>query len=153
MIVLLEKAVAERSQETAVLQEMGLFKEEIYGNMQQYPRVFVVIQGFCDFYDTISDEDLEKLERLLRKTENTCIYFIVTDDMKRITDYCGTELYIRLVKSNAGLIMGGNISDQMAAILQNDFRDIPVPVRQKPLKQSQALLYIGKACSTVEAES
>lgn len=153
MIVLLEKAVAERSQETAVLKEMGLFKEEIYGNMQQYPRVFVVIQGFCDFYDTISDEDLEKLERLLRKTENTCIYFIVTDDMKRITDYCGTELYIRLVKSNAGLIMGGNISDQMAAILQNDFRDIPVPVRQKPLKQSQALLYIGKACSTVEAES
>lgn len=111
-------------------------KEEIYGNMQQYSRVFVVIQGFSDFYDTISDEDLEKLERLLRKTENTCIYFIVTDDMKRITDYCGTELYIRLVKSDTGLILGGSISDQTAAILQNGFRDIPAAMRQKPLKQN-----------------
>jgi hypothetical protein len=99
----------------------------------------LVIDGFADFYDVISDEALVVLEKALR---NGFVSKIITiDDMTRIRDYCDTELYLRLVRCADGMVMGGEAANALAVLLNNDFYMIPEDYRKVPLQQGQAIVY------------
>ncbi len=101
-----------------------------------------VIDGFTDFYDRISDEALAKLQAFLKKENDGC--FITVDDMCRVrAGYSDTELYLHLVRANCGIVVGGDINNEMSALLHQDFNIMPVATRSKKLGQNQGFAYSG----------
>ena len=122
--------------------------DNTFGNEgDNFDDLVVVIDGFCDFYDRISDENLSVFERAL--TRNESINVITFDSMQRIRDYRDTGLYVRLVRSECGVIVGGGIDDELAAALTGKIYDIPNKYRTKELDGGQATVYSGSKIAYV----
>lgn len=122
-----------------LVQDLDQFVEEHFVSEHE-PGGIYIIDGFCDFFDRITDEALAKLERFLRKENHGCC-FITTDDMKRTFDYNGAELFNQLVRAENGLVVGGAIDDRMAALFHRRFADIPKAPREKKLRENQAFAF------------
>ena len=120
--------------------------DEYIGTYESSDDVFV-IDGFSDLYDEISDEALEQLEGILRTSEKNAIVF---DDMSRISDYSSTELYLKLVKSNFGMVVGGNADNNIAFLLSDGLYSIPEDYRDRDLETSQAIVYFNDTASYVQ---
>ncbi len=105
----------------------------------------LVIDGFCDFYDRISDEALMKLERALSNGKK--INIVTTDSMRRINEYRDTGLYVHLVRAENGVIVGGGINDELAAALNGSLYELPLKHRDKQLSNDQAIIYQGSKMS------
>ena len=82
---------------------------------QERQNILLVIDGFCDFYDRISDEALFVLERALKA--NAEMNIVTFDSMQRLKDYRDTGLYVYLIRSYCGVILGGCIDDTIAAAI------------------------------------
>jgi len=117
---------------------------------QERQNILLVIDGFCDFYDRISDEALFVLERALKA--NAEMNIVTFDSMQRLKDYRDTGLYVYLVRSNCGVILGGCIDDTIAAAITTEVYDIPQKFREKSLKNSQAIIYRGKEIAYIDIE-
>ena len=150
MIEYLIGEVNERESELEMLRAANIDEAEIYGYMQKYKRIFLIIRDFAHFYDVISDDDLKVLLTIIRKQSQMGIYIVTTDNIDRIEAYCDTALYLELVKTEQGLIIGGNISDKYSARLSNKFSEIPVGERNKKLNENQAFMYNGAKWSVIE---
>ena len=107
----------------------------------------IIINGFSDLFDEISDETLGKLENDLKSDVRSS--FIVVDDMSRIADYSSTELYLHLVRCNMGMVIGGEVDDNLAYLLSDELYAIPLEYRDVKLTEKQALVYYGDACGYV----
>ena len=108
-----------------------------------------IIDGFTDFFDIISDDSLEKLEKFLRKKQDGC--WIAIDDMTRIRNgYRDTELFGHLVRANNGLVIGGGINNDIASMLHQQFNEIPVAIRAKTVSRNQGFAYIGTKGACVD---
>ncbi len=130
-----------------VVDDLDSFASEHFSDNPS-PTGIYIIDGFSDFYDRISDEALRKLERYLKKEDNGC--FITLDDMKRIRDYRDTGLFVHLVRSNNGLVIGGGIDNDMASLLHQQFNEIPVGIRSKRLNRNQGFAYAETKGAIIE---
>ena len=99
----------------------------------------MVIDGFCDFYDRISDEALAVLERALKGGKK--INVITFDPMQRLSQYSDTGLYVHLVRADHGAIVGGGIDDSVAALLSTEIYGLSRKFREKELNVGQATVY------------
>lgn len=142
--------VNDRESELQMLTAANIENDEIYGYMQKYKRIFLLIRNFSKFYDEISDDDLKLLLTILRKKQNLGIYIITVADLESIVPYCDTALYIELIKTEKGVILGGNISDKQAVGLGAQFSEIPVSERKKKLSSNSAFMYSNTKYSIIE---
>lgn len=142
--------VNDRDSERQMLLAANVDDFEIYGYMQKYKRIFLLIRSFSEFYDEISDDDLKLLLAMLKKQRQLGIYILTADDIESIEPYCDTALYIELIKTEKGVILGGNISDKEAVRLCRQFSEIPVAERNKKLSDNYAFMYNGAKWSVIE---
>ena len=77
------------------------------------------------------------------------IYIITIDNLSKIEAYCDTALYVELIKTNKGFVVGGNIDDKAAAKLSKCFSEIPVFERSKKLLENQACMYCDNKWSII----
>lgn len=110
----------------------------------------LLIDGFCDFYDRISDEALLILERALKS--NVEMNIVTFDAMKRLQEYRDTGLYVHLVRAERGAIVGGYIDDSIASAITTDIYEVPKKFREKALGNTQALIYRGKEIAYINVE-
>lgn len=108
----------------------------------------LIIDGFSDFYDVISDATLERLEGILRASDEKNI--ITFDDMSRIENYNSTELYLILVKCDFGVLMGGSAGNKIAFLLSDGLYSIPEDYRSVNLEPSQAIVYYNDSASYIQ---
>lgn len=128
----------------------GFIAEYIEADAEVRKNSLLVIDGFCDFFDRISDEALMVLERALRAgTEMNVITF---DPMQRLKDYRDTGLYVYLVRAENGAILGGGIDDELSAAITTDIYDVPTKFREKVLENGQAIIYRGKEIAFINVE-
>lgn len=128
----------------------GFITEYVKMKPQERQNILLVIDGFCDFYDRISDEALFVLEIALKANDKMNI--VTFDSMQRLKDYRDTGLYVYLVRSDCGVILGGRIDDTIAAAITTEVYEIPQRFREKALKDSQAIIYRGKKIAYIDIE-
>lgn len=108
----------------------------------------LVIDGFSDFFDEISDEGLEQLQNILRS--NSDKHIIVQDNMSRIADYKDTELYLKIVKTEFGMIIECGADNSKAFLLSDGLYSIPEDYRNITLGKGQALVYYKNTAVCIE---
>ncbi len=107
----------------------------------------VMIDGFCDLYDRISDEALWKLDKALVNDLNANI--VTFDTMERTGDYRDTGLYVHLVRCENGVVVGGIIDDALAVSLNDCIYGIAHTHREKSLDAGQAAIFSGNKLSYI----
>ncbi len=123
-----------------IVQDLDAFVEELLAASEiDKSNTVVVIDGFCDFFDRISDEALLLLEKEINA--GTSIRFVTFDAMKRLDDYKDTGLYALLVHTSQGAIVGGGIDNALASYLFTEIYQIPSRFREKRLDEKEATVY------------
>lgn len=108
----------------------------------------VYIDDFSDFYDTISDADLSIFGKIL-KSDPDDLKIITAGTFERLKEYQDTGLYVYLVRCRDGVIVGGDIGNQKAAMLGNELSQSDPKLRKEKLEESQAILYHGSELSYI----
>ena len=137
--------------ETGICQMITMMEKK-FAEKDRTDPVIIYINGFADFYNQIRDEDLERLQELLRRPNWNGIRFFTVEIFEKLRDYRDTELYIRLIQCCQGLVMGGNIDSSIIYYLPRDFNRADVKDRQKKLNGNQAILYRGTSLSMITLE-
>lgn len=107
----------------------------------------LLIDGFSDLFDEISDEALTQLEVMLRNNNKS---IITIDDMSRISDYSSTELYLKLVKCEFGMVVGGRADNSFTYLLNDSFYNVPEEYRKIELEANQAIVYYKDTASFIQ---
>jgi S-DNA-T family DNA segregation ATPase FtsK/SpoIIIE len=107
----------------------------------------LVIDGFSDLFDEISDDALTQFEKILRNNYKT---IITIDDMSRISDYSSTELYLKLVKCDFGVVVSGRADDSFTYLLSDSFYGVPEAYRAIELESNQAIVYYKDTASFIQ---
>lgn len=152
MVTFLKQTVSERTVELQMIQAANLSDNDIYGYMQKYERIIILIRAFERFYDEISDNDLKEFLILLKQIQRIGIYIFTFGNMKNMLPYNDTALFIQLVKTDKGMIIGGEIDNEMSARLSDKFREIPVSERNKHLSENQAFMYNENKWSVISID-
>ncbi len=128
----------------------GFVAELVALNEEERKDTVIVVDGFCDFYDRISDDALMVLERALKNGLN--VTMLTFDAMQRISDYRDTGLYVYLVRTQSGAIVGGQIDDVLASSITTDIYEVSHKFREKQLEDTQAIVYCGKKIAYVNID-
>lgn len=107
----------------------------------------LLIDGFSDLFDEISDEALAQFEIMPRDNEKM---IITIDDMSRISDYSSTELYLKLVKCEFGMVVSGRADNGFTYLLSDSFYNVPEEYRAIELEENQAIVYYKDAASFIQ---
>ncbi|MCJ0538602.1 type VII secretion protein EssC [Enterococcus cecorum] len=107
----------------------------------------MLIDGFSDLFDEISDEALTQFEILLRDSNKM---IVTIDDMSRISDYSSTELYLKLVKCEFGMVVSGRADNGFTYLLSDYFYNIPEEYRAIELEENQAIVYYKDMASFIQ---
>lgn len=142
------KVYSKRFEELGISENMNVGDIDEYVGQLELSDDVIVIDGFADLYDEISDEALGQLENSLRNNSNKSI--ITIDDMGRISDYSSTELYLQLVKCEFGMVIGGGADNNLAYLLSDGLYSIPEEYRAMKLEENQAIVYFKDAASYVQ---
>lgn len=133
----LKKIVEERYAEYQNIRKNVETEGELLGCMLRYEKIFIFINGFSDFFEMITDDAAEEFARIISTCKGLNIYFITLDNFIKVSDFSITEMYIRLVKINNGIIMGGAINKQHIFTFENmNHKD-----REKVLSNGQGILF------------
>ncbi len=124
------------SEEIHIVEDLDRFVNDI--EAKKLGHFAIVIDGFSDFYDHISDEALAVFERLLGDND---FPVVTVDDLSRLRTYSSMSLYLTLVKCKSGMIVGGKVWSTMGMGLSADCVSIPENVKELPLQTHQAFLY------------
>lgn len=134
-----------------IIEDVDTFINEfVHLEAEEQSNIVVFIDGFCDFFDAISDETLLILERALASDAKMNI--VTFDSMQRLHEYRDTGLYVRLIRTNCGAILCGNVDDDIASSITDEVYDIPKKIREKSLSSEQALIYRGKEMAYINIE-
>ena len=106
-------------------------------------------QGFIDEV-RISDEALQSLEKDPKADRK--INIVTFDSMQRLNDYRDTGLYVYLVRTENGAVIGGNIDDPIASAIVTDIYEVPRKYREKALSNTQAIIYRKKEIAYIDVE-
>ncbi len=133
-------------------ENLGFSEEFRIMNIDDYIDAFeetedvLMIDGFSDLFDEISDEALKRFESILRRGSKT---IITVDNMSRISEYSSTELYLRLVKCEFGVIINGGADNNLTYMLYDGLYSIPEEYRDINLDSNQAIVYYRDTASFV----
>ena len=83
---------------------------------------------------------------------NSKINVVTFDSMQRLSEYNGTGLYVHLVRSSSGAIIGGKIDDSVAVAISTEIYEIPRKFREKELSSKQAIIYSSGKMAYVNVE-
>ena len=148
-IYLVTSSTLNVSEKVNVVEDLDAFIETEAANTSRNDFI-LVIDGFCDFFDRISDEALSVFESIL---SGGISYNVITfDDMNRLDDYRDTGLYVKLVRAENGAVLGGAVDDTVAAMLTSQIYEIAKAHREKTLTDSQAFVYSNGKCAYVDVE-
>ena len=75
---------------------------------------------------------------------------ITIDDMSRISDYSSTELYLKLVKCEFGMVVSGRADNSFTYLLSDYFYNIPEEYRAIELEENQAIVYYKDMASFIQ---
>ena len=140
---------AELDESIEIVDDIDTFINEIASNASLNDLV-ICIDGFCDFFDAISDEALSGFERAL---DHGVGYTLITfDSMQRIGDYRDTGLYVKLIRTDSGAVVGGAVDNEMSSALTTQIYEISKGQREKELSSRQAFVYSKATCSYVDVE-
>ncbi|MBR2944726.1 MAG: type VII secretion protein EssC [Clostridia bacterium] len=101
--------------------------------------IIIVIDGFCDFFDRISDEALNKFEKIVSRSPR--LHIVTLDDMQRWGEYQSAGLYSMLVRAQCGVIIGGEINNSVAQAITTDIYSVPTKSREIKLDDGEAIVY------------
>ena len=134
-----------------IIDDIDAFVQELFQeNEKALDETIIVIDGFSDFYDRISDEALSIFEKAL--SSNSKINVVTFDTMQRLSDYSSTGLYVHLVRTNTGAIIGGKIDDSVAAAIETSIYEVPRKFREKELSSEQAIIYSSDKIAYINIE-
>ncbi len=134
-----------------IIDDIDAFIEELFAESEAAPdETIIVIDGFSDFYDRISDEALSVFEKRLSKNLKTTV--ITFDSMQRLSEYSSTGLYVHLVRTSTGAIIGGKIDDTVAPAITTAIYEIPRRLREKELAGGQAIIYSSDKMAYINVE-
>ena len=134
-----------------IVEDIDAFMSEfVEVDEEEQLNTLLVIDGFSDFYDRISDEALLLLERALKADRKLNI--LTFDSMQRLNDYRDTGLYVYLVRAENGAIVGGKIDDPIASAVVTEIYEIPKKYREKVLNDTQAIIYRKKEIAYIDVE-
>lgn len=134
-----------------IIKDIDAFVQELFQeNEKELNETIIVIDGFSVFYDRISDEALSVFESAL--ANNSKIKVVTFDSMQRLLEYNSTGLYVHLIRSSAGAIIGGKIDDAVAAALSTEIYEIPRKFREKELSNRQAIIYSSGKMAYIDIE-
>ena len=132
-----------------LVNDIDTFISEVATNVSLTDLV-ICIDGFSEFFDKISDEALSDFERALERGVG---YALLTfDSMQRIQDYRDTGLYVKLIRTDDGAVIGGAIDDALSSALTTRIYEISKGQREKELSFEQAFVYSKATCSCVDIE-
>ncbi len=138
-------------EKTVLVEDIDALVEILLSEDEEERRnTVLVINGFCEFFDRISDEALLVLERALTNGLEASV--ITLDAMQRLNDYRDTGLYIHLVRAENGAVVGGQADDAVAASLATGLYDVPQRYREKALGALEATVYSGTKIAYVNIE-
>lgn len=141
LVNFLEKEMKERNQIRKNVKQQAFTEKGEYEILQKKERIVVVIEDFVEFYDVISQDDLDKLETLLVEQIQLGVYFITCGQIESMGDYHQTNLYLKLVKTPYGMILGGNIGMETLNYLHDDVTKISKENREQNCLPNEAILY------------
>ena len=134
-----------------IIDDIDAFVQEIFQeNENAHDETIIVIDGFSDFYDRISDEALSIFEKAL--SSNSKLNVVTFDTMQRLSDYSSTGLYVHLVRTNAGAIVGGKVDDSVAVAIETAIYEVPRKFREKELSSEQAIIYSSDKIAYINIE-
>ena len=132
-----------------LVNDIDTFISEVATNVSLTDLV-ICIDDFSEFFDKISDEALSDFERALERGVG---YALLTfDSMQRIQDYRDTGLYVKLIRTDDGAVIGGAIDDALSSALTTRIYEIGKGQREKELSFEQAFVYSKATCSCVDIE-
>ncbi|GKU29314.1 type VII secretion protein EssC [Clostridium folliculivorans] len=146
-VQLLKVKVVERMSLYNEVKELLEDEEEVYGCMQKYDKYFIVVHDFAAFYEMISDAALIELEKMMEVIEGLNIYFITGANFVNLReDFSGQVLYKKLIETDTGIIMGGNINKQTCIT----FNNMSALDRNKSLPLGTGILFEGEKYKEIQ---
>lgn len=142
------RVYSQRFEQLGIADDMKISNIDEYVNNEMNLYDVLLIDGFADLYDEISDEALSQFELIIRGEFEKSI--ITIDDMSRIADYSSTELYLKLVKCEYGIVVSGGVDNELAYLLSDGLYSIPEEYRAIKLEPKQALVYYQDSASFVQ---
>ena len=147
-IYVVSSSGADYGEHPRVVENLDAFvKELVHWSREQLAESILCIDGFCDFFDRISDEALDHLEAFLK--EDTALCILTADPMRRWQEYRDTGLFVHLIKVPGGAVVGGRIEDEVANSLSAELYEVSRKFRSEPLSDTQLTVYEGKRLSYV----
>lgn len=147
-IYVVSSCSADYGEKPRVIDDLDAFVEDLsHWSADRLEESVLFIDGFCDFFDRISDEALELFERFLKEDKH--LFILTTDPMKRWQEYRDTGLFVHLIKARSGAVVGGKIEDEVANSLSTELFEVSRKFRGKELSYTQVTVYEGKHLSYV----
>ena len=147
-LYVLSSSGADYGDKPRVMEDLDAFVEDLVTwSPERLAGSILFIDGFCDFFDRISDEALDLFENFLKADTHLCV--LTADPMERWQDYRDTGLFVHLVRARSGAVAGGRIEDETANSLSAELFEIPRKFRSRELSDTQVTVYEGKRLSYV----
>jgi S-DNA-T family DNA segregation ATPase FtsK/SpoIIIE len=122
-------------------------------SMEDKQKVIFVVDGFREFFSRISEVSELRMENgLLEEAAFSVVTFDSVDSVEEWERYTVTGLYVHLVRSVKGVIVGGQVTGDLESMLASSVRDIPVEYRKIPLLNNQVFMYDEEQYAVVEIE-
>lgn len=118
------------------------------GEVEDKEKDVLIIDGFSDFFDRVSDEALDALISCIQQGKAGTILTI--DDMSRIRDYMYTSQYKPLVRCEVSIIVGGDANSDECNYLNDKFYQVDSEFREKVLSGGEGILFRGDHASYIE---
>ena len=147
-IYVVSSSGADYGEKPKVIEDLDAFVEDLTRwSADRLEESVLFIDGFCDFFDRISDEALDVFEKFLK--EDTHLSILTADPMRCWQEYRDTGLFVYLIKARSGAVVGGKIEDEVANSLSAELFEVSRRFRSKELSDTQVTVYEGKQLSYV----
>lgn len=147
-ICVVTQSTADFGEKVRVIEDLDGFVEELVTwNTARLRESILIIDDFCEFFDRISDEALDQFEKFLG--EDRDLFILTADPMERWQDYRDTGLFVHLIKTRSGAVVGGKIEDEVANSVGAELFEVSRKFRGRELSNTQITVYEGKRLSYV----
>lgn len=109
-----------------------------YEHMKLFGKIFILIDGFDEFYKLISDESVKRINKLFKiGLQGLNFYFITAEQPEKLAHYLSQDILYNLIRTQSGILMGGKVHQQ--AIIS--FDEMPAEDRTAHLELGQGFLF------------
>lgn len=119
----------------------GKTPEEVYGLFMNQPRYFIFINGFDLFFKTFSNKANEKLSSIIKRSDQTGIYLVASENYDRLRFYRQQRLYKYIFQSPYGIICDGGISKESGIYLHSGIAELRAKAYDWKVKEGEWIFY------------